>query len=60
MDFMLQRLRIWKDRSGQDLIEYALVCCVDRLRCNRSYGNVANGINNAFMKIASKLSAAIT
>ena len=45
--------------SGQDLIEYALVVALIAFD-NRSYGNVANSINNAFMKIASKLSAAIT
>ena len=46
--------------DGQDLIEYALVVALIAFAATVGMGNVANGINNAFSTISSKLSAAIT
>ena len=46
--------------DGQDLIEYALVVALIAFAATVGMGNVANGINNAFSTISSKLGAAIT
>ena len=54
------RLRAMFDESGQDLIEYALVVALIAFAATVGMGTVANGINNAFSTIASKLSSAIT
>jgi pilus assembly protein Flp/PilA len=48
------------DDNGQDLIEYALVVALIAFAATVGMGNVANGINNAFSKISSKLAATIT
>ncbi len=49
-----------EDESGQDLIEYALVCALIALGAIAGMGTVANSINNAFSKIGSELSSATT
>lgn len=49
-----------ENESGQDLIEYALVCALIALGAVASMGAVANYINNAFNSIGSKLSSATT
>ena len=54
------RLRMLLDESGQDLIEYALVVALIAFAATVGMGNVANGINNSFSTIASKLASAIT
>ena len=54
------RLRAMLDESGQDLIEYCLVVALIAFAATVGMGTVANGINNAFSTIASKLSSAIT
>jgi pilus assembly protein Flp/PilA len=46
--------------DGQDLIEYALVVALIAFAATVGMSNVANGINNAFSTIASKLTATIT
>ena len=46
--------------DGQDLIEYALVVALIAFAATVGMGNVANGINNAFSTISSKLTATIT
>jgi pilus assembly protein Flp/PilA len=46
--------------DGQDLIEYALVVALIAFAATVGMGNVANGINNAFSTISSKLASAIT
>ena len=46
------------DESGQDLIEYALICALIALGAIASMQAVANYINNAFSTIGSKLSSA--
>lgn len=47
-----------KDESGQDLIEYALVCCLIALGAIVGMKSVASYINNAFFQIGSELSSA--
>ena len=54
------RIQILLEDSGQDLIEYALVVALIAFAATVGMGNVANGINNSFSKIASKLASAIT
>jgi len=48
-----------KEETGQDLIEYALVVALIALAAIVGMGNLANGINDAFSKIASKLTSAL-
>ena len=48
------------DDRGQDLIEYALVVALIAFAATVGMGNVANGINTSFSKIASRLASAIT
>lgn len=48
------------DERGQDLIEYALVVALIAFAATVGMGSVATGINDAFSKISSKLSSAIT
>lgn len=48
----------WKDESGQDLIEYALVVALIAFAAVVGMNTVANGINSAFENIASKLTSA--
>jgi pilus assembly protein Flp/PilA len=47
-----------ESESGQDLIEYALVCALIALGAITAMGGVANAINNAFSKVGSELSSA--
>ena len=46
-----------REESGQDLIEYALLAALIALAATAGMGVVASDINNAFVKIGSKLSA---
>ncbi|HEX5284724.1 MAG TPA: Flp family type IVb pilin [Bryocella sp.] len=48
-----------EDESGQDLIEYALVCALIALGAVAGMRTVANYINNAFSNIGSQLSSAV-
>ena len=54
------KIQIMLDDNGQDLIEYALVVALIAFAATVGMGNVANGINNAFSKISSRLASAIT
>jgi pilus assembly protein Flp/PilA len=47
-----------EDESGQDLIEYALVCSLIALGAIAGMQTVANYINAAFSKIGNELSSA--
>ena len=47
-----------ESESGQDLIEYALLCALIALGAVASIGTVANYVNSAFSKIGSSLSSA--
>ena len=48
-----------ENESGQDLIEYALVCALIALGAVTGMKTVANYINNAFNTIGSDLSSAM-
>ena len=54
------KMQILLDENGQDLIEYALVVALIAFAATVGMGNVANGINDSFSKIASRLASAIT
>ena len=47
-----------KDESGQDLIEYALICALIALGAVAGMSTVADYINNAFTSIGNRLSSA--
>jgi pilus assembly protein Flp/PilA len=47
-----------ESESGQDLIEYALICALIALGAVAGMKSVANYINNAFSSIGSQLSSA--
>jgi pilus assembly protein Flp/PilA len=47
-----------ENESGQDLIEYALVCALIALGAIAGMQTVANYINNAFNKVGSELNSA--
>jgi pilus assembly protein Flp/PilA len=47
-----------ENESGQDLIEYALVCALIALGAVTGMKTVANYINNAFNSIGNQLSSA--
>ena len=48
-----------REESGQDLIEYALLAALIALAATAGMSVVASDINNAFVKIGSKLSASV-
>jgi pilus assembly protein Flp/PilA len=48
--------RLHQEDSGQDLIEYALLAALIALAATVGMSTVANNINNAFVKIGTKLS----
>jgi len=47
------RLRLWKDRQGQDLIEYALMAGFVAVAAGAIMPGVANSISTIFSKVAS-------
>ena len=49
------RARIWKDESGQDLIEYVLTVALIAMAATAGMSVVANNINQAFTNIGSKM-----
>lgn len=48
-------MRLLKQESGQDLIEYALVISLIAFAAIAGMGSVANGINTAFSNLANAL-----
>jgi len=60
MTNLFLRLKIWKDRRGQDLIEYALMAGFVAVAAGAIMPNVANSISTIFSKVASVMSAAAT
>jgi pilus assembly protein Flp/PilA len=56
----LWNARILREDQGQDLIEYALVVALIAFAAVVGMNSVATGINDAFSKISTKLSSAIT
>ena len=53
-------LQILMDENGQDLIEYALVVALIAFAATAGMGTLAADINNAFIKIGTKLTTSIT
>lgn len=51
-------VRIWKDRRGQDLIEYALMAGFVAVAAGAIMPNVSTSISNIFSKINSSMSRA--
>jgi Flp pilus assembly pilin Flp len=58
MKNMLLQLKIWKDRRGQDLIEYALMAGFVAVAAGAIMPGVATSISQIFSKVASVLSQA--
>jgi pilus assembly protein Flp/PilA len=52
------RLQIWKDRRGQDLIEYALMAGFVAVAAGAIMPGVAESINTIFTKVNSILTEA--
>ena len=48
-------VRLHREDSGQDLIEYALIAALIALAATAGMGTVAKAINEAFSSIGSKL-----
>ena len=57
---MVLKLKIWKDRKGQDLIEYALMAGFVAVAAGAIMPGVASSISTIFSKISSVMSAAST
>lgn len=49
-----------ENESGQDLIEYALLCALLALAATATIGTIGDMINNAFLKIGNNLTNATT
>ena len=60
MKNLLLQLKIWKDRRGQDLIEYALMAGFVAVAAGAIMPGVATSISTIFSKIASVMTAAST
>ena len=50
---------LFREESGQDLIEYALVAALIALGCITAMKGLASGISTAFSTISSDLSSAV-
>jgi len=58
MKNLLLQLKVWKDRRGQDLIEYALMAGFVAVAAGAIMPGVATSISQIFSKIASVMTAA--
>jgi pilus assembly protein Flp/PilA len=58
MEHVLLQLRIWRDRRGQDLIEYALMAGFVAVAAGAAFPPVANTISEIFSKVQSVMSGA--
>jgi Flp pilus assembly pilin Flp len=58
MKNLILRLKIWRDRRGQDLIEYALMAGFVAVAAGAIMPGVASSISQIFSKVASVLSSA--
>jgi len=56
----ITRFRIWKDRRGQDLIEYALMAGFVAVSAGAIMPGVASSISTIFSKVASVMAIAST
>ena len=55
---LVRKLRIWTDKRGQDLIEYALMAGFVAVAAGAIMPGVATSISTIFSKVASVLGAA--
>jgi Flp pilus assembly pilin Flp len=60
MKNFILKLQVWKDKRGQDLIEYALMAGFVAVAAGAIMPGVATSISTIFSKIASVMSAAAT
>jgi len=58
MKNLLFKLKIWKDQSGQDLIEYALMAGFVAVAAGAVMPGVATSLSQIFSKVASVMSQA--
>ena len=58
MKNLILKLKIWKDQSGQDLIEYALMAGFVAVAAGAIMPGVSASISTIFSKVASVMSAA--
>jgi Flp pilus assembly pilin Flp len=58
MTNLLLQLKMWKDRRGQDLIEYALMAGFVAVAAGAIMPGVATSISTIFSKIASVMTLA--
>jgi len=58
MNNLILRLKIWKDRRGQDLIEYALMAGFVAVAAGAVMPGVATSLSQIFSKVGSVLSNA--
>ena len=58
MKNLLLQMKIWRDRKGQDLIEYALMAGFVAVAAGAIMPGVATSISTIFSKIASVMSGA--
>jgi pilus assembly protein Flp/PilA len=58
MKNLLLKLKIWKDQSGQDLIEYALMAGFVAVAAGAIMPSVATSLSQIFSKVASVMSQA--
>ena len=58
MKNILQRASIWRDRRGQDLIEYALMAGFVAVAAGAAFPPVADTISQVFSKVQSVMSSA--
>ena len=47
--------RLWKDESGQDLVEYAILIALIALAAVATLGTLANTIKNVFSNAATNM-----
>ena len=60
MKNLILKLQVWKDKRGQDLIEYALMAGFVAVAAGAIMPGVATSISTIFSKIASVMSNAAT
>jgi pilus assembly protein Flp/PilA len=58
MKNLILKLKIWKDQSGQDLIEYALMAGFVAVAAGAVMPGVATSLSQIFSKVASVMSQA--
>ena len=58
MKNLLLQLKVWQDRKGQDLIEYALMAGFVAVAAGAIMPGVATSISTIFSKIASVMTTA--